>query len=102
MFRTDEDGALKIDMIVQMVQSQLVNIDPAEAGLGTFPMRGGVTLMIAQQPLHAGRRGDPEIRYAIAKHLSGDREIRQRAAYAAQGGLGPGEQKINFGLLHGI
>ncbi|HEV3087903.1 MAG TPA: hypothetical protein VGX96_11815 [Candidatus Elarobacter sp.] len=102
MFRTDEDGALKIDMIVQMVQSRLVNIDPAEAGLGTFPMRGGVTLMIAQQPLHAGRRGDPEIRYAIAKHLSGDREIRQRAAYAAQGGLGPGEQKINFGLLHGI
>ena len=102
MFRTDEDGALKIDMVVEMVQSRVVPFDPAEPALGTFPMRGGVTLMIAQQPQHEGRRADPEVRFAIRKHLSEERELRQRSAYAAQGGLGPGESKINFGLLHGI
>jgi hypothetical protein len=102
MFRTDEDGTLKIDMIVEMVQSRVVPLDTAEPALGTFPIRGGVTLMIAQQPQQHGHRADPEVRFAIAKHLSPDRELRQRSAYASQGGLGPGESKINFGLLHGI
>jgi hypothetical protein len=101
MFRTDEDGSLKIDMVVEMVQRRVVNVDAAVPALGTFPIRGGVTLMIAQEPLLAGKRADPRVRYAIAKHQSAEREMRQRAAYAAQG-LSDGAAHINFGLLHGI
>lgn len=104
MFRTDEDGSLKVDMVVEMVQQREVPLDPAEPKLGTTVIRGGVTLMIAQQTLRAGKRPDPEVRYAIAKHLDGTRDNLQRAAYVAQGftdGAGA-DARINFGLLHGI
>ncbi|MEA2721774.1 MAG: hypothetical protein QOJ39_3638 [Candidatus Eremiobacteraeota bacterium] len=104
MFRTDEDGMLKTDMIVEIVQDRNVPIDPQELALGEVTIRIGATLMIAQQPLTAdGTRPDPQVRYAIAKHLSGDHDLRQRAAYAAQGltdGVG-GKARVNFGLLHG-
>ncbi len=109
MFRMDEDGSLKIDMIVEMVQSQEVPLDPKQPGLGTFPMRGGVTLMIAQQSLHADARRDPEVRYAIAKHLSDERAMTQRSAYALFGLSGRDAAKrdqkdprIDFRLLHGL
>jgi hypothetical protein len=101
MFRTDEDGSLRIDMVVELIQTQDRNVDPQEPSYGTFPMRSGVTLMIAQQPLHAGTRNDPEVRFAIGKHLNEERELRQRAAYAANG-LSSGPAKIDFALLHGI
>jgi hypothetical protein len=104
MFRTDEDGSLKIDMVVEMVQQRKVPLDPAEPKLGTTVIRGGVTLMISRQPLHGGKRPDPEVRYAIAKHLGGTHDNLQRAAYVAQGftdGTGA-NARINFGLLHGI
>jgi hypothetical protein len=101
MFRTDEDGSLKIDMVVEMLAVRDVNVDPAFPALGTFPMRGGVTLLIAQQPVRTGVRPEPVVRYAIAKHLSPGRELRQRAAYAAQN-LPDGKARINFGLIHGV
>ena len=105
MFRTDEDGMLKVDMIVEMVQDRNVPLDPQEPALGEVTIRIGATLMIEQQPLDAdGTRPDPQVRYAIAKHLSGDHDLRQRAIYAAQGltdGDG-GKARVNFGLLHGI
>jgi len=104
MFRTDEDGSLKVDMVVEMVQQREVPLDPAEPTLGTTVIRGGVTLMIAQQPLRSGKRPDPEVRYVIAKHLDGAHDNLQRAAYVGQGfteGSGA-DAHINFGLLHGI
>ena len=101
MFRTDEDGQLKIDMVVQMLEHVNVDVDPTFPKFGQFPMRGGVTLMIAQPRVQAGRREEPTIRYKIDKHLSEKRRMRQRAAYAAQN-VSNGEAHINFGLLHGV
>jgi hypothetical protein len=101
MFRTDEEGRLKIDMVVEMIETAQVNVDPKGAAFGQFPMRGGVTLMIAQPRVHVGERGEPTVRYAIRKHMSKERQMTQRAAYAAQG-LSAGPAQINFGLLHGV
>ena len=101
MFRTGEDGSLRIDMVVELIQTQDRDVDPQEPAYGTFPVRSGVTLMIAQPPLHAGTRALPQVRFAIGKHLNAERELRQRAAYAAQG-LSNGPAHIDFALLHGI
>jgi hypothetical protein len=101
MFRTDEDGSLKVDMVVEMVQSRQVPIDPAAPKLGTVRLRGGVTLMIAAPALRDGVHGAAHVRYAIAKHPDGNHDNRQRAAYVAQG-LTHADGRVDFGLLHGV
>jgi hypothetical protein len=101
MFRTDEDGSLKVDMVVEMVQQRVVPVDPAVPGLGTVRLRGGVTLMIAAPVLRDGVHGAAQVRYAIAKHPDGNHDLRQRAAYVAQG-LTNADGRVNFGLLHGV
>ena len=101
MFRTGEDGSLKVDMVVEIVQQRDVPIDPALPRLGTVRLRGGVTLMIAAPPLRDGAHGAARVRYAIAKHPDGKHDLRQRAAYVAQG-LTNADGRVNFGLLHGI
>ncbi|HEX3549013.1 MAG TPA: hypothetical protein VHT53_01475 [Candidatus Elarobacter sp.] len=112
MFRTDENGSLKIDMVVELVHTKVGAVDTGALGYGALPMRAGVTLMIAQQPIHAGRRADPVVRFAIPKHLSADRVARQRAMIASQGrpdvphtvrrGGPDNAVNINFALLHGV
>jgi hypothetical protein len=101
MFRTDQDGSLKIDMVVEMVQTTNVDVDPAYSKFGQFPMRVGVTLMIAQPLVHANVREDPIVRYRIPKFSSDLREMRQRAAYASLD-VSNGPAEINFGLIHGV
>lgn len=101
MFRTGEDGSLKTDMVVEMIQKRDVAMDPANPGLGTFPLRSGVTLMIRCPGVHAGIRKEPTIRYVIGKYDRADRIARQRAAYAQQGITG-GAAHINFGLIHAV
>jgi len=96
MFRTDEDGSLKVDMVVEMVQP---GEGATNSGPGT-PLRGGVTLMIAQPPLVDGELGDPYVRFAIAKHPDANRSDRERADYVSQG-LTNTDGRVNFGLLHG-
>jgi len=98
MFRTDEDGSLKVDMVVEMVQPG-EGVDASAAGPGAA-LRGGVTLMIAQPPLVDGEAGDPYVRFAIAKHPDAVRADRERADYVAQG-LTNTDGRVNFGLLHG-
>ncbi len=98
MFRTDEDGSLKVDMVVEMVQPSDGGNAP-DAGPGTA-LRGGVTLMIAQPPLVDGEIGDPYVRFAIAKHPDATRGDRERADFVAQG-LTNTDGRVNFGLLHG-
>ena len=108
IFRVGERGALKIDMVVELVQTRHAELFPgAAASAGrpalTFPVRGGVTLMIAQTPLLAGRRGPPQVRYAIAKQLKPGREDRQRNFYAAQGltaRVAERRLQIDFSLIH--
>ena len=120
-FHIGADGGLKVDMVIEAVQTRYVPLDEDNKTLGTFPMRGGVTLLVAQTPLRDdGTRPDPEIRYVIHNHLSPERERRQRMNYYATGqvphyhgdedGHHDGKHaaldddsrfQINFALIHG-
>ena len=100
MFRLGEDGVLRIDMVVEMTQTTEEFIDPAMPKLGKFKMRGGVTLMIANQPIIDDQRGDPRIRFVIAKHATPDRLAAQRSAFAF-GAYMTKHQRIDFSLVHG-
>jgi hypothetical protein len=120
-FRIGSDGGLKIDMVIEAVQTRYAPLDEYSDALGTFPMRGGVTLLVAHQSLRDdGTRPDPEIRYVVHNHLSPERERRQRMNYYATGrvphfhGEGDGHHhgkhaeheldeshfQIDFGLIH--
>ena len=97
MFRTDEDGSLKIDMIVEIIQYE--KPDPKQIKPAAAPgVRAGVTLMIAQQPIHGGVRQPPQVRYAIGKRLRSESDARNAAA--AQGFTNDKGQ-LNLALLHG-
>ena len=65
-FRIGSDGRLHVDMVIEAVQTRYAALDEDNDALGTFPMRGGVTLLVAQQPPRDdGTRPDPEIRYVV-------------------------------------
>jgi hypothetical protein len=125
-FRIGPDGSLKIDMVVEAVQTRFAKLDDDN---GSFPMRGGVTLIVTQQPLDDhDLRPPPKVRYVIHNQLSKEREQKQRMHYFAHGyvkhfhgdeaghhghgdghghGKGAGHDddearfQINFGLIHG-
>lgn len=103
MFRVAQDGTLKIEMVVEMVQTRSDERKSGVTGVPT-PMRSGVTLIIAKPAIHEGKRHDPHVRYAIAKHLTPERAQRVRTTLAASDvaavGAG-GRLTINFGLIHG-
>lgn len=112
-FRIGLDGSLKIDMVVEVVQTRWTDLDADNPALGHFPLRGGVTLLVSQAPLDEnGNRQDPRIRYVIHNHLSAERERRERHHYARIG-LGRGKAlrkrpkdderrfQIDFGFIHG-
>jgi hypothetical protein len=107
VYRTDASGELKIDMIVEVVQSTNVALvpdaPPPEAGPGDMTVRSGVTLIIAKPPVFAGERDAPHVRYAIAKRLTPERIDRQRAMATIEA-VKPkksGRFAIDFALLHG-
>jgi hypothetical protein len=109
MFRTAQSGELKIDMVVELVQTRTVSLYPSgspvpgEAPLATFQARSGVTLIIAKPPIYAGVRQPPYVRFAIAKHLDAEGEQRQRVALIANPAAcndGHGNFTIDFGLVH--
>ena len=119
-FRVGADGGLKVDMVIEAVQTRMAKLDEDNESLGEFPVRGGVTLIVSQQPLDDdGHRPDPQIRYVIHNHINQDREKRQRLHYFASGLVkhfhgdeeahgkhGAHEHdhdrfQINFGLIHG-
>lgn len=109
VFRTGRDGKLRLDMVVELVQTKEVLFDSASPQLGSFPLRGGVTLIISAPEVKFGNAGAPHVRFAISKPLTGElgkaREARQREYYAAMG-LGDGKTEdpkhfqVDFGLLH--
>jgi hypothetical protein len=95
-------------MVVEMSQKYEAPFDPGKLELGTFPMRGGVTLLIAKPPLKDGQAPPGEIRYLIQKRLDGDdgalREKRQRQFSQREGlleGNDPKRFELDFNLLHG-
>jgi hypothetical protein len=107
--RIGPDGVLRTDMVVELVQTKTAPFDEKGLNVGSFPMRGGVTLIIAAPEVRYRRRGLPEVRFAIGKCMSGKegdrRERRQRDYYMSLGLLnGPTDDsshfQANFGLLH--
>ena len=110
VFRVTPDGRLRIDMVVELVQTRWAPFEPAFPQAGSFPLRGGVTLIVSAPERDAyGRYGPPKVRFAIHKVLAGDqgkqREARQRS-YALAMGLMNGDTnddrhfQVNFGLVH--
>lgn len=116
VFRIGEDGALRTEMVVEVVQERQVNFDDHEPTLGTFPIRGGATIIIGKPTLVEARRRHYEtgqyipqgnIRYVIGKQLGGEagarRQVRQRAHYQRLGlveGNDPDRFMIDFALAH--
>ena len=113
-FRIGPDGRLKVDMVVEAVQTRMAKLDKDNEQLGEFAVRGGVTLLVMQPPLDEdGRRADPQIRYVIHNHIDEERERRQRMHYFASGQVkhfhahggahvhDHDRFQINFGLIHG-
>ncbi len=105
MFHTGQDGRLYVNMVVELVQT--VNLPFGETAPGTFPMRNGVTLLIAQDATDGNVRPPPRVRFVIQKLWSEEREERVRNYYLATGLLSddadppPGKRfQIDFGLLH--
>jgi hypothetical protein len=114
VFRTKENGRLRIEMVVEIIQSRQAEFAPGAPAAGSFPFRAGVTLIIAAPELE--RRGHygvvaqpPKVRFAIGRSMTGaeskKREQAQRAFNIAQGlAVGdtqdPSHFQANFGLLH--
>jgi hypothetical protein len=110
VFRIGSDGALRVDMVVELVQTKRVPFEKKLPDAGSFPLRGGMTLVIsAPETDRFAANGDPEVRFAIGKPLAGRegevRQARQRDYQLAMGLLegktdDPNHFRANFGLLH--
>jgi len=110
MFHTGQDGRLFVNMVVELVQT--VDTPFGDTNPGTFPMRNGVTLLIAQDPPDGDVRPAPRVRFVIQKLWSQAREDRVRNYYLSTGRVPDDKRKggskkpdhsrfqINFGLLH--
>jgi hypothetical protein len=110
VFRIALDGSLRTDMVVELGQTKKVPFDAKMPNVGSFPMRGGITLIVSAPEVDlSGKLGVPEVRFAVGKRLTGDegklRQARQREYYMAMGLLNghtddPNHFQANFGLLH--
>jgi hypothetical protein len=114
VFRTLENGRLRMEMVVEIIQSRTAPFDPGVPEAGSFPFRGGVTLIVEAPEMANDGKGHtvalpPVVRFTIAKASVGDeskrREQTQRSFAIAQGlaagdTMKPGHFQANFGLLH--
>jgi len=106
-FRITPDGSMRLDMIVEMAQTENIYYDQNNPGLGTFPMRSGSTLLITKPQLKNGKYGPGQIRYIIRKRLTGPngerRQRRQRNFNLNEGlleGNDPKRFELDFNMLH--
>jgi hypothetical protein len=113
VFRTKDNGRLRVEMVVEVIQSRKAGFDAADPFAGSFPFRGGVTLIIEAPELTDDRHKvvakPPRVRFAIGKGMIGpvskQREQKQRSFMIAQGlAVGNTEDsthfQANFGLVH--
>jgi hypothetical protein len=106
VFRVNLDGSLRTDMVVQAVQTLEAPFNGTMPKFGSFPVRGGVSLII-RKPV-AGEPGmkenKAEVRYVIARHATNERAEGQRR-FAEHLGLAdsrdPSRFRLNFALVHG-
>jgi hypothetical protein len=96
-------------MVVELVQNRRVPFDDRMPQAGSFPFRGGVTLIVSAPEIKDRRRGKAEVRYAIGKGIKGTegerRKERQREHNLALGLANgntedPNHFQVDFGLLH--
>jgi hypothetical protein len=113
VFRTKDNGRLRVEMVVEVIQSRQASFDPAVPEAGSFPFRGGVTLIVEAPELtdsrgHVGAK-PPMVRFAIGRGMTGSdskqREDKQRRFAMAQGlatgdTTDPAHFQANFGLVH--
>jgi len=112
VFRTKQNGRLRMEMVVEIIQSSHGNFSETVPQAGTFPFRAGVTLIVeAPKPKSHEEREDvpPKVRFVIGREMIGpnakQREEKQRGFFIAQG-LASGNTEdathfqANFGLLH--
>ena len=114
VFRTKANGRLRMEMVVEVIQSRQAPFDSAVPEAGSFPFRAGVTLIVEAPELTAGPDGHtvaqpPKVRFAIGRPMTGPdaklREQKQRSFAIAQGlAIGdtsdPRHFQANFGLVH--
>ncbi|HEY3039034.1 MAG TPA: hypothetical protein VGJ66_09875 [Pyrinomonadaceae bacterium] len=110
MFRIAQDGSLRTDMVVELVQTKRIPFDERMPQAGSFPFRGGVTLIISAPTINTfRRRGKAQVRYAIGKKITGAegerRKESQREHNLAMGLVNgdtedPNHFQVDFGLLH--
>ncbi|MGZ4790470.1 MAG: peptidase M4 [Ilumatobacteraceae bacterium] len=112
--RMPEDGRLRVDLVVEVIQSRRVPFDQAVPDAGTFPLRGGLTLIIAAPELSTDVHGKlvcglPMARFAIGASLVGDEGERREQTQRSFGlslGMDSGDTtndahfQANFGLVH--
>jgi hypothetical protein len=99
------DGALRTDMVVEVMQREERPLD-GDMAVGKFPFHGGATLIIT--PTDAGAEAPPVVRYAITKQFRGheaESRVRRQRAYLQQLGCAEGNAtnrfRIDFSLVHG-
>jgi hypothetical protein len=114
VFRTKANGRLRLEMVVEVIQSRQAPFDSAVAEAGSFPFRAGVTLIVEAPELKADSHDHtvalpPKVRFAIGRGMTGPdaklREQKQRSFAIAQGlALGDTSDathfQANFGLVH--
>jgi hypothetical protein len=109
-FRIAPDGGLRLEMVVEVVQTRRVPFDARFPHAGSFPLRGGATLIISAPQLDYGKPAAPQVRFAIRKPLvgpEGDRRLAGQREYLIATGLAGGNTddpkhfQADFNLLHG-
>jgi hypothetical protein len=112
VFRTQQNGRLRMEMVVEIIQSTQAQFSDAVPQAGTFPFRAGVTLIVeAPKPKSHEQPEDvpPKVRFVIGREMTGpdakQREEKQRSFFISQGlAVGNNEDathfQANFGLLH--
>ena len=112
--RMPEDGRLRVDIVAEVIQSKRVPFDRAVPEAGSFPLRGGVTLIIAAGELVTDEHGQhvcaaPKVRFAIGKSIIGEEGARREQSQRSFGlslGMAVGDTtddnhfRANFGLVH--
>jgi hypothetical protein len=101
MFRTDRNGSVRWDLVVEVVQKQ--------PETGTYPIRGGTTMIISTHGTRgSGSAGVKFLRYVINKPLHGPlgrRRAEAQKRYFEEQGVTPGGDprnlKVNFAFVHG-
>jgi len=108
-FRIGPNGELRLEMVVEVVQTRRVPFDEQLPQAGSFPLRGGATLIIAAPELRFGRPQDPRVRFAIRRPLVGrEGELRHssQCEFSLASGLAngniddPKHFQADFNLIH--